>query len=141
MAKSVSKKGVPRARPESVWKLNRVCLLLSVLCLSHFYGVEVAYGQGAEMSPKHAMAIRVPTDVIRIDGRLNEQIWETAVAITDFVQKEPDEGAMPTDRMEVRFIYDDSALYVGARMFSSGTIQAPLSRRDDGDQLEHIEVE
>ena len=42
--------------------------------------------------------------------------------------------------MEVRFLYDDSALYVGARMWSArpGNIQAPLGRRDDADQAEHI---
>lgn len=43
--------------------------------------------------------------------------------------------------MEVRFVYDDTALYVGARMFSRRDphIQAPLARRDNGDaQAEHI---
>ena len=60
--------------------------------------------------------------------------------ITDFVQREPTEGAPPTDRMEVRFVYDDDALYVGARMFSDAPIQAPMGRRDNGDQAEHLLV-
>ena len=51
-----------------------------------------------------------------------------------------DEGAPPTDRMEVRFVYDDDALYVGARMFSDAPIQAPMGRRDDGEQAEHLLV-
>ena len=53
------------------------------------------------------------------------------------------EGAAPTERMEVQFAYDGSALYVGARMYSRApsAIQAPMSRRDDVDtQMEHIFV-
>ena len=90
---------------------------------------------------KQAAAERVPDGAIRVDGTLDEPIWRTAPAVTDFVQAEPDEGATPTDRMEVRFAYDDSALYVGARMFSAAAVQAPLGRRDDGGQAESIQIE
>ena len=41
--------------------------------------------------------------------------------------------------MEVRFAYDDDALYVGARM-SRRPLQAPMGRRDEGDQAEHFVV-
>ena len=84
---------------------------------------------------KQATVIRVADDAIRIDGRLLEEVWQDAPAVTDFIQKEPIEGAAPTDRMEVRFAYDNGALYVGARMFSAdpSTIQAPLGRRDEID--------
>ena len=90
---------------------------------------------------KQATATRVPNGSIRVDGRLDEEIWVKTVAITDFIQKEPNEGAAPTDPMEVRLAYDDEVLYVGARMHSSdGRIQAPLGRRDNVDQAEHILV-
>ena len=90
---------------------------------------------------KQASASRVADEAIRVDGRLDEEVWLGATPVTDFVQKEPIEGAPPTDAMEVRFVYDDSALYVGARMFSrvEAAIQAPLARRDNGDtQAEYI---
>ena len=88
---------------------------------------------------KQATATRVPNGSIRVDGRLDEEVWQKATAITDFIQKEPVEGAQPTDAMEVRIAYDDDVLYVGARMFSKdGRIQAPLGRRDSIDQAEHI---
>ena len=97
-----------------------------------------AYAQepiDADEGRKKAVAVRVAEDAIRIDGRLLEEVWQDAPAVTDFIQKEPIEGAAPTDRMEVRFAYDDGALYVGARMFSAdpSTIQAPLGRRDEID--------
>ena len=87
------------------------------------------------------MATRVPNDSVRVDGRLDDEAWLKAAPITDFVQKEPVENAAPTDRMDVRLLYDDDALYVGARMWSrDGRIQAPLGRRDDTSQAEHILV-
>jgi len=92
-------------------------------------------------SRKQATATRMPNGGVRIDGRLDDEAWQKATPITDFTQKEPVENAPPTDRMEVRLLYDDDALYVGARMFSGdGRIQAPLGRRDNTDQAEHILV-
>jgi hypothetical protein len=90
---------------------------------------------------KQAHATRVPAGAIDIDGRLDEEVWQRVQPVTDFVQAEPVEGAEPTDRMEIRFAYDDTALYVGARLYSSGPVQAPLSRRDDGQQVEFLEIE
>ena len=92
-------------------------------------------------SRKQATAARVPNGSIRVDGRLDDEVWQKATPITDFIQKEPDEGASPTDPMEVRLAYDDEAFYIGARMHSrDGRIQAPLGRRDSTDQVEHILV-
>ena len=89
---------------------------------------------------KQAHAVRVPNGSVRVDGRLTEDVWHTITPVVDFVQKEPIEGARPTDPMEVRFAYDDGALYVGARMASSGRLQAPLGRRDEEGRSESILV-
>lgn len=90
---------------------------------------------------KQATALRVPNGSIRVDGHLDEEIWLKATPITDFIQKEPTEGAQPTDAMDVRIVFDDDVLYVGARMHSKdGRIQAPLGRRDSTDQTEYILV-
>lgn len=95
---------------------------------------------GQDEPRKQATALRLPNGSIRIDGRLDEEVWLKTIPLTDFVQKEPTEGAPPTDQMEVRFAYDDSALYVGARMSTRNApeIQAPLGRRDNTAQTEHI---
>lgn len=98
---------------------------------------------GPNTSAKYATALQVPSSSIRVDGRLDEAFWGQAPSITDFMQKEPVEGALPTERTEVRFVYDDKALYVGARMYSSGgasSIQAPLGRRDSGTLAEYVLV-
>jgi hypothetical protein len=84
-------------------------------------------------SPKQTMAVPVAEDAIGVDGALDEPAWRTAQWFTDFRQKEPEEGAEPSERTEVAFVFDDHALYVGARMFHSdpSALGAELSRRDD----------
>jgi len=67
-----------------------------------------------------------------IDGRIDEASWATATPITGLFQRDPEEGAPATERVEVRFLYDADALYVGARLFDSAPrdIIARLGRRD-----------
>ena len=92
---------------------------------------------------KQARAARIAGGPIRLDGRLDEEAWQQAAPISEFLQAEPVEGAPPTDAMEVRFLFDDSALWVGARMRSGPgvAVQAPMSRRDDGSQAEYLQIE
>ena len=101
----------------------------------------------AQTAPQHgtktATAIPAQAGEIRLDGRLDEGVWARAIPVTDFVQKDPIEGAEPTERTEVRFAYTDEALYVGARMYKPegpDAIQAPLGRRDSGHLAEHLLV-
>ena len=43
----------------------------------------------------------------RIDGRLDDAVWRQAPAAADFLQREPVEGAPPSERTEVRVLFDD----------------------------------
>jgi hypothetical protein len=91
---------------------------------------------------KQAQAHRLNGRAIHVDGLLDEDAWTRAKPLTDFVQKEPVEGAEPSERMEVRFAYDPDALYVAFRLWSAdvAALQAPLGRRDDSNQAEHVIV-
>ena len=85
----------------------------------------------AAPAPAAPLASAVRRDgAIAIDGRLDEAAWQRATPITDFRQFEPDEGAPPSQPTEVRVLFDDEALYVGARMTQPGGVAAPLARRD-----------
>src|SRR6266404_6237071 len=79
-------------------------------------------------------AIATPaTGSINIDGKLDESAWAQAAPITDFRQQQPNEGAPASQRTEVRIVYDERAIYIGARMYDSlgkRGIRAPVSRRD-----------
>ena len=67
-----------------------------------------------------------------IDGRLDDIAWNDAEILSDFVQHEPVEGEPVSERTEIRLVYDESALYVGAWMFvdDPSTIVVGESRRD-----------
>lgn len=70
---------------------------------------------------------------ISVDGLLNEDAWQNATPVSDFRQFEPEEGAAATHRTEVRVLYGENHLYVGALMHHDRPqqIRATLGRRDD----------
>ena len=72
------------------------------------------------------------SDRIVLDGRLDEPDWQRVRPATGFVQRDPDEGRPASDATEVRILYDDSAIYVGARMYDRepAKISRRLTRRD-----------
>jgi hypothetical protein len=76
----------------------------------------------------------VPADgtAVKVDGRLDEPLWKTARPYTAFVQRDPVEGAQPTERTEVLLAFGRDAVYVGARLQDSAPegIVARLARRD-----------
>ncbi len=83
-------------------------------------------------SAKFAEALRLESSQLRFDGALDDPAWRSAVFISDFIQKEPNEGSQPSERTEVAFLFDDGVLYVGARMYnsSSDSVAAQFSRKD-----------
>jgi hypothetical protein len=52
-----------------------------------------------------------------IDGVLDEASWLGATRLRDFVQRDPREGAPVSEQTDVRILYDDDAVYVGAWLF------------------------
>jgi len=83
-------------------------------------------------TPPVAEAVR-RDGAITLDGKLDDPAWKAATPITKFTQSQPHEGEPATQRTEIRILYDDAALYIGARVFDSlgaKGIRAPLARRD-----------
>ena len=70
----------------------------------------------AVRATKRVTALRV-TEPIVLDGALDEAGWTLAEPAVDFHQQFPDEFGPATERSEVRFLYDDEMLYVGAMMY------------------------
>ncbi len=54
---------------------------------------------------------------IKLDGILSESIWMLAEPLSDFMQTDPYPGALPTEKTEVRMLYNDDYLYVGFRCY------------------------
>jgi len=86
-------------------------------------------GSAGSPPPPTAEAARLQGE-ITLDGRLDEAAWQGVAPATGFRQIQPDEGAPASLPTEVRILFDDRALYVGARMIQPGGVIAPLARRD-----------
>ncbi|MDA0327687.1 MAG: carbohydrate binding family 9 domain-containing protein [Gemmatimonadetes bacterium] len=99
---------------------------------------------GAQQSPSQSgsvgaaalplIAHRPSSDLeISLDGRVDEAVWAEATAISDFTQQEPVEGAQPSERTEIRVVYDDDNLYIGAIIYDDPAgILAFQRQRDAG---------
>ncbi len=82
------------------------------------------------------------TEAIVVDGQFDEASWELAEPAVDFLQTQPDDGAVGSERTEVRLLYDDTALYIGFRNFDSSPseIVGRLARRDDETSSDRVEI-
>ena len=63
-------------------------------------------------------AVRV-VERIRLDGILDEDVYDETQSIGGFVQQVPDEGAPASEATEAWVLFDDDHLYVAARCFDS----------------------
>jgi hypothetical protein len=107
-------------------KTTRATLMLLALA-----SVAAAAGPGPGVA--EVRAVRAASPVV-IDGVISESAWQSAPVAAGFRQQRPNEGSDPTQRTEVRVLYDDQALYVAARMFDAraDSIVRTLARRDYG---------
>ena len=90
-----------------------------------------------------AVAARRVTPIV-LDAKLDEPAWRAAAPITEFVQVDPDEGKPATQRTEVRILYDDNALYIGAKMFDdhgAAGVTTRLVRRDASFDSDYLDIE
>ena len=67
-----------------------------------------------------------------IDGRLDDAVWSDAARVTDFVQRQPLDGAPATEKTEIYIAYDSSTIYLGfyAHYEDPGIMRANRSDRD-----------
>ena len=119
-------------------RIAAACRVGMALLVVAGVGARVAQAQASPAASVHPTAPPVAAAVrrdgsITMDGRLDEAAWQRATPITTFRQYQPAEGAAASLPTEVRVLYDDQALYVGARMqdpLGARGVRAPLARRD-----------
>ncbi|MEO7157000.1 MAG: DUF5916 domain-containing protein, partial [Vicinamibacterales bacterium] len=91
---------------------------------------------------KELQAFYVGQTPPRIDGRLDDEAWQTAQAIDDMVQNDPDNMKPPTERTSVKVLYDDRSVYVGVvnYMRDPTKITNALGRRDTFPRSDSIKI-
>ncbi len=63
-------------------------------------------------------AVRLATP-LRVDGQLDEPVYEAIAPVSDFIQQLPDEGALATERTDAWVMFDDENLYISGRCWES----------------------
>ncbi|HJQ35943.1 MAG TPA: DUF5916 domain-containing protein [Thermoanaerobaculia bacterium] len=94
-------------------------------------GLQPAEGSGGlkPAAPRDVRAVRTAHAPV-IDGRLDDEAWAGAPLIDGMQQQRPDNGQPGSERTEIRLLFDDDALYVGARMHDRSPVTRLLGRRD-----------
>ena len=94
-------------------------------------GLGIASGAGI-LTGRPSVRPQRTTSAPRIDGALDDPVWERATRITEFVQQRPLDGAPATEDTEVYIAYDNDNLYFGVHAHYSdpGLIRANRADRD-----------
>ena len=88
--------------------------------------------------PRTMVAVKA-TQAIRIDASLDEAIWQQAPVANDFIQLTPNYGQPSVVKSEVRILYDNDAVYIGAYLFDEPSeIRKQLTSRD-GEQQQDVD--
>lgn len=114
--------------------------LLFFLSIVLFFPVSRAFSAGkdtTDIQEKKPLRVyyttRLTTAKPVIDGVLNDPCWKTGTWTGDFIQWIPKEGAAPSQKTELKILYDDKNLYVAIRAFDNepGKISRKGGRRDE----------
>lgn len=110
-------------------KILCFALLISILFTSNSYALR---GADSLKTRKKIGAYRINSS-IAVDGKLDEAVWANANEAAEFIQHEPYSGAAPSEKSSVKVLYDNNALYIGARLYDSdpSKIYRELGQRDN----------
>ncbi len=97
-----------------------------------FFGSNILWSQITSTPTRQLSAHRIESS-IKVDGRFDEAAWQNAIPAKDFIQNQPNPGALASQATEVRLLYDDKAIYVGATLYDTqpDSILKQFSERDD----------
>jgi len=95
------------------------------------FGASIASGQNAlseKIQPSRLISATRITEPHRIDGLLDDDCWRKAEPVTNFTQVLPVQGAVPSERTEVRFVYTTGSYFL--RWRQTGEKFVTINARD-----------
>ncbi|MEQ8473082.1 MAG: DUF5916 domain-containing protein [Marinoscillum sp.] len=110
--------------------------LLPITLISICFGL---YAQ--EQSPRRTYETSfIDNSVPIIDGNLDDDAWDQVEWAGDFIQRQPEDGAEPSQETAFKILYDAKYLYIGIRAYDTepAKVVQRMSRRDgfEGDFVE-----
>jgi len=123
--------------------VSRLAVVIALVLIAS--GRRALTAQGADSASTGVPSVPVGrlTGTIQLDGALDEPAWTAVSPASPLTQRDPDEGAAPSERTEIRVLLGADALYVGAHLFDSdpARIRALLTRRDATSESDRFTVE
>lgn len=82
------------------------------------------------------------TNPPKIDGKLDDGVWKNLPVATLDITWLPEYGKVPTRKTEVKVVYDNTAIYIGAMLYDSvpANINTQLSERDGQSNADNFTV-
>ncbi len=116
--------------------VSRIGLLISVMLF-----VSAMYGQAEIFTKKQLTATRISSPP-EIDANLSESCWKGVPVASNFIQYTPYNGTSASFDSEVKIVYDDMALYVGAILYDPhpDSIYKELSERDEINMVDYFGI-
>ena len=105
---------------------NYICIPFLLLCFQSFSQV------------KTTVAVKV-TQAPKIDGVLDDGVWANAPVLGDFIQNSPTFGLPCSQKTEVRIVYDNTAIYVGAYLYDDPALIRKQFTARDGEQQTDVD--
>ena len=100
---------------------KNICLFIILSCTSTLI---------AQDEPK-SLTAKFITEEIKVDGALDEAVWQSADVASDFWQYFPADSSLANYQTEIRILYNETMLYVGIRAESDGNDYVVTSLRRD----------
>jgi hypothetical protein len=76
-----------------------------------------------------------------IDARLDEEVWQRAAVLKDFVQTQPGDNTPPSQPTEILLGYDERALYIGIQAREEASkVRATVAKRDEVLKDDHVSI-
>jgi hypothetical protein len=103
---------------------------LVIICIALLTALQ-AFAENAKSVRKEIAATRLETAPV-VDGKLDDQVWTTVPLASGFTQEKPNAGKSSVLKSEIRVVYDDEALYIGAMLYDKAEhISKTLTQRDE----------
>jgi hypothetical protein len=111
------------------WSLGLAVLLGTV---APTVGAQSSGGSSSGIARQPPYRVLRAAQVIRLDARLAESVWQDADSVVDLRQREPLEGAPASERTVVKVIRDAEQLYVAVRAYdrNMAAVRGTQLRRD-----------
>jgi len=133
---------IKHSQPHRTRSKRNLWLLLSLLILLVLLSVVFAKAQ-TNLSDNKQRIVKISRFEIppEINGKMDEDVWQKAAVLKNFIQTQPADNTAATHPTEIRIGYDAKFFYMGIRAFDEkNQVRATVAKRDDLSGNDYVAV-